>query len=98
MYLNALTYYNNMNFTIFLLPLIQITQLLNPVIYSDFIVSISNTTYALTEYMNKESVNMLNIYYPIMNDDILEDIIQEDNIQEDINGELNKYENDDWMI
>ena len=94
MYLNTLTYYNKMNFTIFLLPLIQITQLLNPVIYSDFIVSsISNTTYALTEYMNKESVNMLNIYYPINNDDILGDHVQEDIIEEII-----RSDSDEWMI
>lgn len=95
MYLNALTYYNKMNFTIFLLPLIQITQLLNPVIYSDFIVSISNTTYALTEYMNKESVNMLNIYYPIMSDDMLDKMYDND---EEIIEKIIKDDSDDWMI
>lgn len=93
MYLNALTYYNKMNFTIFLLPLIQITQLFDPLIYSDFIVRISNTTFALTEYMNRESVNMLNIYYPIMNDDILRDHVQEDIIEEII-----RSDSDEWMI
>lgn len=95
MYLNALTYYNKMNFTIFLLPLIQITQLLNPAIYSDFIVSISNTTYALTEYMNKESVNMLNIYYPIMSDDMLDKMYDND---EEIIEKIIKDDSDDWMI
>ena len=93
MYLNTITYYNKMNFTVFLLPLIQITQLLNPAIYTDLIVRISNTTYALTEYMNKESINMLNIYYPIMNDDILQDDIEEDIIEELITSD-----SDEWMI
>jgi len=95
MYLNTLTYYNKMNFTIFLLPLIQITQLLNPAIYTDLIIRISNTTYALTEYMNKESINMINIYYPIMSDDMLDKMYDND---EEIIEKIIKDDSDDWMI
>ena len=95
MYLNTITCYNKMNLTVFLLPLIQITQLLNPAIYNDFIVRISNTTYALTEYMNKESINMLNIYYPIMSDDMLDKMYDND---EEIIEKIIKDDSDEWMI
>ena len=95
MYLNTLTYYNKMNFTIFLLPLIQITQLLNPAIYTDLIIRISNSTYALTEYMNKESINMINIYYPIMSDDMLDKMY--DNDEENIE-KIIKDDSDEWKM
>lgn len=99
MYLNTITCYNKMNLTVFLLPLIQITQLLNPAIYNDFIVRISNTTYALTEYMNKESINMLNIYYPIMSDDMLDKMYDDDNRDdEEIIEKIIKDDSDEWMI
>tara|TARA_B100001287_G_scaffold271541_1_gene271977 strand:- start:2617 stop:2904 length:288 start_codon:yes stop_codon:yes gene_type:complete len=95
MYLNTLTYYNKMNFTVFLFPIIQITQLLNPVILSDIIFRISNTTYALTEYMNNEATIILNkIHYPIMNDDIYDDDIYDD----DIFDKITKGDSDEWMI
>ena len=96
MYLNTITCYNKMNFTVFLLPLIQITQLLNPIMYTDLIVSISNNTYALSEYMNKEATIILNkIYYPITNNDMLDEMYGDDNkiIEKIIKGDSNE-----WMI